>query len=212
MLDVQQQHTIWRERLRAHTHTRTQRTPQMGRVIRGQRKGRGSIFKSHNKCRKGAAKHRVLDAAERNKETFTSHGYYRSGDLMVFHDVDGKRYYQFRGRTKDVVDRAGEKVNCEEVELLLNRHPKVFTSAVVGMPDPVYGERICAFMTLTDAAQSPSVQEIGEFLKEQGLAKFKWPERIEVVSELPLTKAGKLNKPALKVMIKEKLDALKATS
>ena len=156
--------------------------------------------------------HGYFDAAERNKETFTSHGYYRSGDLMVFHDVDGKRYYQFRGRTKDVVDRAGEKVNCEEVELLLNRHPKVFTSAVVGMPDPVYGERICAFMTLTDAAQSPSVQEIGEFLKEQGLAKFKWPERIEVVSELPLTKAGKLNKPALKVMIKEKLDALKATS
>jgi len=156
--------------------------------------------------------HGYFDAAERNKETFTSHGYYRSGDLMVFHEVEGKRYYQFRGRTKDVVDRAGEKVNCEEVESLLNRHRKVFTSAVVGMPDPVYGERICAFMTLTDAVQSPSVQEIGEFLKEQGLAKFKWPERIEVVSELPLTKAGKLNKPALKVMIKEILAAQKAAS
>jgi non-ribosomal peptide synthetase component E (peptide arylation enzyme) len=65
---------------------------------------------------------------------------------------------------------------------------------------------------LTDAMQSPSVQEIGEFLKEQGLAKFKWPERIEVVSELPLTKAGKLNKPALKVMIKEILAAQKAAS
>lgn len=151
--------------------------------------------------------HGYYDAAERNKETFTSHGYYRSGDLMSFHDVGGKRYYQFRGRTKDVVDRAGEKVNCEEVELLLNRHPKVFTSAVVGMPDPVYGERICAFMTLTDAGQVPTVPEIGEFLKLQGLAKFKWPERIEAVMELPLTKAGKLNKPALKELIKQKIHA-----
>jgi len=126
---------------------------------------------------------------------------------MSFHDVGGKRYYQFRGRTKDVVDRAGEKVNCEEVELLLNRHPKVFTSAVVGMPDPVFGERICAFMTLTDAGQVPTVPEIGEFLKLQGLAKFKWPERIEAVMELPLTKAGKLNKPALKELIKQKIHA-----
>ena len=155
--------------------------------------------------------HGYYDAAERNKETFTSHGYYRSGDLMAFHDLGGQRFYQFRGRTKDVVDRAGEKVNCEEVENLLNRHPKVFTSAVVGMPDPVYGERICAFMTLTDAAQVPSVKDVGDFLKAQGLAKFKWPERIEVVAELPLTKAGKLNKPALKVRIKEILDAEKIT-
>jgi non-ribosomal peptide synthetase component E (peptide arylation enzyme) len=156
--------------------------------------------------------HGYYAAEERNKETFTSHGYYRSGDLMSFQDIQGKRYYQFRGRTKDVVDRAGEKVNCEEVELLLNRHPKVFTSAVVGMPDPVYGERICAFMTLTDASQTPTVAEIGDFLKSLGLAKFKWPERIEPVSELPLTKAGKLNKPALKEWIQQKLKAERADS
>ena len=66
-------------------------------------------------------------------------------------------------------------------------------------------------MTLTDAAQVPSVKDVGDFLKAQGLAKFKWPERIEVVAELPLTKAGKLNKPALKVRIKEILDAEKTT-
>ena len=78
------------------------------------------------------------------------------------------------------------------------------------MPDPVYGERICAFMTLTDDHQEPTVMEIGEFLKNQGLAKFKWPERIEAMTELPLTKAGKLNKPALKELITQKLNAEKA--
>ncbi len=151
--------------------------------------------------------HGYYDAAERNAQTFTSTGMYRSGDLMLFRDIGGKRYYQFRGRTKDVVDRAGEKVNCEEVELLVNRHPVVEATAVVGMPDRVYGERICAFMTLKDGMAAPSVAELGAFLAQAGLAKFKWPERIEVLAELPLTKVGKLSKPALRQIIVEKLAA-----
>ncbi len=149
--------------------------------------------------------HGYYDAAERNAQAFTSQGYYRSGDLMLFRDIDGKRYYQFRGRTKDVVDRGGEKINCEEVELLLARHPAIATTALIGMPDKLFGERVCAFVTLRPGNQAPTVAEVGEYLKDLGLAKFKWPERIEVIAELPLTNAGKLSKPRLKELIVQKL-------
>ena len=151
--------------------------------------------------------HGYYDAAERDAQTFTSEGFYRSGDLMLFRDIGGKRYYQFCGRTKDVVDRAGEKVNAEEVELLVSRHPAVTAAAVVGMPDRVYGERICVFVTLREGQAGLTVAELGTFLQDQGLAKFKWPERIEVLPELPLTNAGKLSKPSLRQMITDKLAA-----
>ncbi len=151
--------------------------------------------------------HGYYDAAERNAQTFTSTGMYRSGDLMLFRDIGGKRYYQFRGRTKDVVDRAGEKVNSEEVELMVSRHPAVTATAVIGMPDKVYGERVCAFITVREGMAAPGIAELGAFLQSQGLAKFKWPERIEVLPELPLTNAGKLSKPRLKEMIVQKLSA-----
>lgn len=156
--------------------------------------------------------HGYYDAAERNAQTFTSDGFYRSGDLMLFRDIGGKRYYQFRGRTKDVVDRAGEKINCEEVELLVTRHPAIVAAAVVGMPDKVYGEKVCAFVTLRAGMAAPTTAELGTFLQREGLAKFKWPERIEVLAELPLTNAGKLSKPALKQLIAQKLAAEAAAS
>ena len=151
--------------------------------------------------------HGYYGAAERNAQAFTSQGLYRSGDLMLFRDIDGKRYYQFCGRTKDVVDRAGEKVNSEEVERLVGGHPALTAAAVVGMPDKVYGERVCAFITVRPGASAPTVAQLGDFLQQQGLARFKWPERIEVLAELPLTNAAKLNKPALKQLIADKLAA-----
>ncbi|KQW64901.1 AMP-binding protein [Variovorax sp. Root411] len=154
--------------------------------------------------------HGYYSAPERNKEAFTSQGYYRSGDLMLFRDIDGQRYYKFCGRTKDVVDRAGEKINCEEVEMVVSRHPSVALTSVVGMPDPIYGERVCAFMIVKAGANVPTVAELGAFLSESGVAKFKWPERIEAMDEFPLTKTGKLSKPLLKQLISEKLAAEKA--
>jgi non-ribosomal peptide synthetase component E (peptide arylation enzyme) len=149
--------------------------------------------------------HGYYDAPERNRETFTSDGFYRSGDLMLWRTFDGKRYYQFRGRTKDVVDRANEKINCEEVELAVNKHSAIVSSAVVGMPDPVYGERVCAYVVVREGMRAPSVAELGAFLQEVGIAKFKWPERLEVVDDFPMTKSGKVSKPMLKAMIAEQL-------
>jgi non-ribosomal peptide synthetase component E (peptide arylation enzyme) len=146
-----------------------------------------------------------FDAEERNREAFTSKGYYRSGDLCGFKVIDGKRYLTFEGRIKDVVSRGGEKINCMEVETVAQAHPKIGSIVIVPMPDPVYEERACAFVVPTPGAEPITVAELGAFLEKAGMAKFKWPERIEIVSDLPMTSSGKVSKPRLKEIISDKL-------
>lgn len=146
-----------------------------------------------------------FNAPERNQQAFTSDGFYKSGDLMEQKVIDGKVYFAFAGRTKDVVDRGAEKINCEEVENAVSTHESVSGCAVVGMPDPVLGERVCAYLVLKHGRNAPTVPEIGKHLEKIGLAKFKWPERIEVIDALPLTKVGKLDKAVLRTRIKETL-------
>lgn len=138
------------------------------------------------------------NAPERNLEAFTSEGFYKPGDLMVARAIAGVTYYSFAGRTKDVVDRGAEKINCEEVESAVSTHHAVAGCAVVGMPDPVLGERVCAFVVPRTGATLPEVPEMQAHLRSLGLAKFKWPERIEAIEELPLTKIGKIDKAALR--------------
>ncbi len=138
---------------------------------------------------------------------FTADGFYRSGDLMTSRVVDGKRYYFFCGRIKDVVDRGGEKINAEELENVINLHPGVLASAVVGMPDRVYGERVCAFVIPEPPATDLTLAQLTQYLQEAGLAKFKWPERLEVIREFPLTASGKLSKVLLRQQIIQLLEA-----
>ena len=147
------------------------------------------------------------NAPERNVEAFTSDGFYKTGDLMVQRQIGDRLYYAFAGRIKDVVDRGTEKVNCEEVETALSTHQAVSGCAVVRMPDAVLGERICAYVVVRHRYTAPSVSDIGRHLEAIGLAKFKWPERVEVIDALPVTKVGKLDKARLRVDIKNKLGA-----
>lgn len=141
------------------------------------------------------------DAADRDAVAFTSDGFYRSGDLMRIRVIDGVRYLVFEGRVKDVVDRGGEKINCEEVERISVGHPDIAAISVVAMPDPLYGQRACAFVIPITGRAPPTVGGLGAYLETQGMAKFKWPERIEIVSEFPLTTSGKLSKPRLREAI-----------
>ncbi|WP_179402489.1 AMP-binding protein [Burkholderia guangdongensis] len=134
-------------------------------------------------------------------QRFTPDGFYRSGDLMRSCTVEGKPYYFFCGRIKDVVDRGGEKINAEELENVINQHPHVLACAVVGMPDKVYGERVCAFVIPKSGGTQLSLPVLNAFLEETGLAKFKWPERLEVTAEFPLTASGKLSKALLRERI-----------
>ncbi|MDD2046226.1 AMP-binding protein [Pseudomonas putida] len=150
--------------------------------------------------------HGYFRAEERNRETFTSDGYYRSGDLMYTKVIDGKTYYVFCGRLKDLVSRGGEKINCEEVELAIAGHPAVAAVAAVGYPCPVFDERLCAALVLRDGFAAPSVAELGAYLEDYGLAKFKWPERIEVLDVFPLTASGKLSKEKLREQVKANVE------
>jgi non-ribosomal peptide synthetase component E (peptide arylation enzyme) len=145
------------------------------------------------------------NAPDRNREAFTADGFYKTGDLMVRREIAGKEQYAFAGRFKDIVNRGMEKISCEELENAVCTHAAVHVAAVVGMTDEKLGERICAYIVLRPGASAPSIAELGAFLHQYGLAKFKWPERIEVTEALPLTKAGKLDKSALRVHIDEKL-------
>lgn len=144
-------------------------------------------------------------------QRFTPDGFYRSGDLMRSRIVQGKRYYFFCGRIKDVVDRGGEKINAEELENVINQHPQVLACAVVGMPDKVYGERVCAFVIPKAGGTQLSLPTLTAYLAEAGLAKFKWPERLEVIPEFPLTASGKLSKVLLRDRIIQTLAAEAAT-
>lgn len=148
-----------------------------------------------------------FNAPERNRVAITPDGFYKPGDLMVSRIVNGRRYYAFAGRTKDVVDRGAEKINCEEVEGAVMSHPAVAACAVIGMPDPVLGEKVCAYVTLREGHPSPQVPDMQKHLEAKGLAKFKWPERIEAIGLLPLTKVGKLDKAALRADIVERMKA-----
>jgi non-ribosomal peptide synthetase component E (peptide arylation enzyme) len=140
------------------------------------------------------------DAEDRNKVAFTSDGFYRSGDLIRIKVIGERRYLVFEGRIKDVVSRGGEKINCEEVERVALKHPHINAIAIVAMPDRTYGERACAFV-IPVPGKVITVSQLGAFLGEQGLAKFKWPERIEIVSDFPITSSGKLSKPKLRDQI-----------
>jgi acyl-CoA synthetase (AMP-forming)/AMP-acid ligase II len=128
-------------------------------------------------------------------EVFDAAGYLRTGDLGTI-DVDG--YVRITGRLKDVIIRKGENVATAEVEELLRSHPDVADAAVIGLPDEVAGERVCAVMELVPGASPLDVAEVGRFLKDQGLRPLAWPEQVEIVPALPRTVAGKIDKVSLR--------------
>lgn len=154
--------------------------------------------------------HGYYRAEERNREAFTSDGFYRSGDLLSLKRFGDEFHYVFEGRLKDVVNRGGEKINCDEVERALRGFDGLMDVAVVAMPDDVYIEKACAFLCLAHGYPIPTVGHLGAYLETKGLAKYKWPERVEVIDSLPTTKAGKISKAVLRQWIEEKLAMEKA--
>ena len=132
---------------------------------------------------------------EANRGAFTPDGWFRSGDLA---ERRGE-YYAITGRIKDVINRGGVKFNPADVEALLDSHPKILQSAIVPMPDPVLGEKACAFITVKPGAAQPTLEELVEYLLEKRIAKNKLPERLVVIPEMPLTPTRKIIKGKLRV-------------
>jgi pyochelin biosynthesis protein PchD len=147
-----------------------------------------------------------FNAPEINKNAFTSDGFYRSGDMMTAHVIDGVTYYAFEGRSRDNINRGGEKIGCEEVESFVSMHPAIADARLVPMPDEFYGEKGCIFIIPRPGQHVPDLKELMNFLVGKGLAKFKCPERIEVIEAFPVTRVGKVDKPALKAAIKALLE------
>ena len=148
-----------------------------------------------------------LDAPERNIEAFTPDGFYRTGDIVQPHEFDGRTAYSIEGRVKDLINRGGEKINAEEVERILFGHPAVADAALVAMPDARLGERPCAYLVPVPGLAAPTVADLRGYLEQFGLAKFKWPERVEVVEALPRTVIGKVFKQALREDVKARMEA-----
>ncbi len=144
-------------------------------------------------------------APDKNTEAFTPDGFYRMGDIVR---KEG-RYIFTEGRKKDLINRGGEKISCEEVENLIFAHPKVKAVTLVAMPDPVFGEKACAFVIAKDG-QHLEFAELIDFLRQQKIASFKLPERLELVSEFPLSPVGKILKRQLRDAIAEKIKSEKA--
>jgi 2,3-dihydroxybenzoate-AMP ligase len=151
-----------------------------------------------------------FDAAAHNARAFTADGFYRTGDLACIREIGGQRYVCIEGRIKDVINRGGEKINAEEVELLLLRHPRITAAAVVAMPDPRLGERTCACLVVR--GEPLTMAEIQQHFAQQQVAKFKWPERIEHMAEIPRTLVGKTDKKRLRDEIAAKTAAELAAS
>jgi 2,3-dihydroxybenzoate-AMP ligase len=138
-------------------------------------------------------------ADEYNARTFTDDGFYKSGDLLR-KTPEGN--YIVEGRKKDVINRGGEKISAEEVENLILGHPAVHNVACVPMPDRVLGEKMCAFV-IPRAGRSLTLAELSEYLGERKLARYKHPERVEMVTEFPISNFGKVQKNVLSQKIAE---------
>ncbi len=143
---------------------------------------------------------------EYNARQFTPEGFYRSGDLMRLHPSGN---YVVEGRKKDLINRGGEKISAEEIENLILAHPSVQNIACVPMPDPQLGEKMCACV-IPKRGRSLTLAELIEFLKEKEIAKFKLPERLEILPDFPVSTFGKVSKKALVEMVTAKLERERA--
>ena len=140
------------------------------------------------------------NAPDKNAEAFLPGGWYRMGDVVRRRG----RYVYTEGRRKDMINRGGEKISCEEIESLILGHPSVKSAVLVGMPDPVFGEKACACV-VTLPGKTLAFADLIAFLRERQIASFKLPERLELFRELPVSPVGKILKRQLRETIVERL-------
>lgn len=132
-------------------------------------------------------------ADEYNKTAFTSEGHYRTGDIA--RQLPGG-HLVVEGRSKDQINRGGEKISAEEIEDHLLAHPQVHDAALVAVPDRFLGEISCAVIVPDGAA--PSRAEIITFVRGRGVAAHKIPDRVHIVPDFPLTGVGKNSRAELR--------------
>jgi fatty-acyl-CoA synthase len=139
---------------------------------------------------------------EQTAETVDADGWLHSGDIGIM-DEDG--YVSVVGRIKDMIIRGGENIYPREIEEFLYTHPQIQDAQVIGVPDPKYGEEVCAWIKLKEG-ENLSEEEIRAFCKER-IAYFKVPRYIRLVEDFPMTVTGKIQKFRMREQMLEELKA-----
>jgi len=139
-------------------------------------------------------------APKENKMALDKEGFFGTGDVVKIDEVGN---VTITGRLKEMINRGGESISATEIESLIIGHPGVAIVAVIPMPDPVMGERVCAYLQPKPGANL-NFDKIIAYLKERKASVLQLPERIEFIGDMPLTKAEKVDKKVLIEDIKKK--------
>ena len=132
-------------------------------------------------------------------EAFTADGWFETGDTA---ELSAGGHLRFTGRVKEIINRGGVKYSPVDIEALIDRIPGVARSAIVPYPDAVLGERACVFVQSANGAPRLTLEAITRELDRAGIAKFKWPERLELIDAMPLTPTQKVMRGRLRERLK----------
>jgi non-ribosomal peptide synthetase component E (peptide arylation enzyme) len=145
-----------------------------------------------------------LNNEELTEQSLTAWGGYRTGDLGY---LDEEGQFVYVGRSKDIIRRGGVTIVPSEVEPVIMRHPDVREVAIVPLPDERLSERACAAIIAVEGKTAPTLEELQQFLDQEGVAKYTWPESVEVFDDFPRTPSLKVVKRDLVTQILERSGA-----
>ena len=137
------------------------------------------------------------------EKAFDKDGFFHTGDLFMIRD---DKFISFFDRKKDIIIRGGFNISAQEIENLLQGHPKIADAAAVAMPDEAMGEKTCVYV-VPKKGETVTLDEVTSFMKEQDIAVYKLPERLEITDEIPRNPLGKAIKAKLREDIKKKIKA-----
>jgi acyl-CoA synthetase (AMP-forming)/AMP-acid ligase II len=139
------------------------------------------------------------DNAEATRAAFTPDGWFETGDVAL---LTTGGHLRLTGRVKEIINRGGVKYSPIDVEAVLDRVPGVARSAVVPYADAVLGEKACVFVQPAPGATAPTLAALTQALDAAGIARFKWPERVETLAAMPLTPTQKIMRGRLRDLLK----------
>ena len=139
---------------------------------------------------------------ELDDKVFLPNGSLRTGDIAT---MDAEGYVKILGRSKEIIIRGGANISPAEVETTLSSDPQIRQIAVVAIPDERLGERLCACIVPIESGASLTLEDVKNMAERAGLAKYEWPERVQVVQSLPMTSSGKVLRRVLEDQVRASL-------